>query len=109
MLLCASAVTTECVGLTRRLGTEPHNLTGFDGVDRQLQGRHERHEILEAVTSCDKDDDRDPELLEILLKREVPIDRHKHVELVLGKGEQLAVFVAGPARLWDGTNLMPGE
>jgi len=44
-------------------------LTRFNAIDGPLQSRHERHEILEAVTVRDEDDDGDLELLDVLLKR----------------------------------------
>jgi hypothetical protein len=84
-------------------------LTGFNGVDSRSQGRYKRHEILKTISARDKNHDRDPELLEVLLKREVPIHRHEHVIGVRRKGKQLAIFLASPAGLWDRTNLMAGE
>ena len=95
--------------MSRRLVTEPHNLTGFNGVDRPPQGWHQRHEILEAITARDKDDDRDLELLEVLLKRKVPINRHEHVVLAHRKREQFAILLAGPAGLRNGMDLMPRQ
>jgi hypothetical protein len=102
-------VTTECVGLTRRLDTEPHDLARFNCLDRPLKGRYKRHEILEAVASCDEDHDRDLELFDILLEREIPIDSHEHVILVDRKGKQFAILLAGPARLRNGADLVAGE
>lgn len=94
---------------TRRLGTEPHDLTRFNGVDRPLQARYKRHEIFEPIAARAKNHDRDPELLEVLLKREVPIDGDEHVIIVRRKGDQIAILLAGPPSLWNGTYLIPGE
>ena len=93
----------------RGLDAEPHDLTGFNGIDRFLKGRHKRHEILEAVSAGDEDHDCDLEFFKILLKREVSIHRHEHVVPVRRKGEQVAIFLAGPASVRNGMDLVPSE
>ena len=53
------------------------------------------------------DGDREPS--HVLLEREVPIDRKKHVEVTLRQREQVAVLLAGPTHFRDRSSRVPDQ
>jgi len=60
------------------------------------QLRHQQDQIDETIGSRMERNDRDRELRQVLLERQIPIDRHEDIELGLGQREELAVGDSGP-------------
>jgi hypothetical protein len=58
---------------------------------------------------CPQDDDRDPEHTEVLLIREVAIDCHEHIEVLVGEGEKSAVDRLAPTHLLNRRGIDAGK
>ena len=57
---------------------------------------------MDSVALAMQQDDSDGILGQVLLERQVPINRHKHIELGLSEIEQFAIRYTGPALSLDG-------
>ena len=71
--------------------------------------RNQWSEIAEPIGPASHHQDRDLELGEVLLKRQISIHSQEHVELPLGERQESAVFDGRPSHLRDGLNSMPGK
>ena len=70
---------------------------------------HERLQILQSVRARSEDDDGDIETDDMLLKREVAIDRDQHIKERLGFAKQSAILQSRPPHAGHGCDLMVGE
>jgi len=64
---------------------------------------------LVTVPLGDEHHDCQLEPRDILLKREIPIDGEKDLEVSLGEGEQFAVLLTRPTHLGNRSRLMPDQ
>src|SRR5262245_60831622 len=69
--------------------------------------RHQRTQIVKAVTACDEHNNRDVERRRVLLVREIAIRGEKNLEMPHGQAEQFPISLAGPTHLGCGPGLVP--
>jgi len=67
---------------------------------------HERTEVDEPVARRHHGEYSNLQTTEVLLERNVPIDREKHVEPTRGDLQERTILHAGPTLILDGPNLV---
>ena len=90
----------EARSLKRVVRPRPIDLTALRDGQRREQLRNEAAEIRDAVRWRTQDDDGDGEARQVLLKREITVDRAEGLELLLRSPQQFAIFQCSPAGVW---------
>ena len=83
--------------------------SGFCFRDLKQQVCNERLQVGESVRPGPKDNDRDRQYGDGLLKRQVAIDGHEDIELFGRKCEQFAILDCGPAHLAGTLDIMTND
>lgn len=79
-----------------------HNLAQKGSGNGVEKLRKQWQQVLNAIALAVNQDDRNRELRQVLLERQVPIDRYKDVELGLSQRQELPVGDTSPALAYDG-------
>ena len=95
---CSTLLDTYLDGLAGRNVTKPSQYAWNQGPQIQV-----------SVSFCNHHHDCDRESSHVLLEREVPINRKKHVEVTLRQREQVAILLAGPTHFRDRSSRVPDQ